>query len=265
MTAARPALSACGRSRARAAWSANHRRSSRSSCCWYDATLEQRDEDAGEAMCARNGIISALRSPAGSSTTAVRRPPRICSAMASSVPGIWSCADPSIARIDGGPTSGTSRTAAASARETTDAWRSASARRRGRRGVARVDQRSRGSNRCRRRSLRPKARVLSRRTGRAGQGRTRVSSGSGRATACLLGEVEVAEDGAPDPDRDTEEGDHRRMVRREAVRRRVSAEVVETQRSGWSMRTQDPSRGDHRRAAGMRPMPVVMKSRAAAR
>ena len=39
----------------------------------------------------------------------------------------------------------------------------------------------------------------------------------GEVAAALLGQVEVAEDLVPDPDRDAEEGVHRRVVRREAV------------------------------------------------
>ena len=52
------------------------------------------------------------------------------------------------------------------------------------------------------------------------------------AAVFLFRQVEVAEDHVPDPDRDAEEGLHGRMVRREAVGLRMSAQVVEPQRAG---------------------------------
>ena len=48
----------------------------------------------------------------------------------------------------------------------------------------------------------------------------------------LVGQVQVAEHLVADLDRDTEEGTHRRMVRREPVAVRVGAQVGESQRSG---------------------------------
>jgi hypothetical protein len=55
--------------------------------------------------------------------------------------------------------------------------------------------------------------------------------GGERATAVLLGEVQVAEDRAADAHRNPEERAHRRVVRREAVGTRVSTQVVEPQGS----------------------------------
>ena len=75
------------------------------------------------------------------------------------------------------------------------------------------------------------ARVLDRDRGLGGEQDDRrlvllVEVGAAR----LLGEVEVAVDDAAQADRDTEEGLHRRVVRREADRARILVEVVEAQR-----------------------------------
>ena len=53
-----------------------------------------------------------------------------------------------------------------------------------------------------------------------------------RFAAGLLGQVEVAEDGAPDPDRDAEERGHRRVVGREADRLRMGRQVGHPDRLG---------------------------------
>ena len=72
--------------------------------------------------------------------------------------------------------------------------------------------------------------------GHAGRGRERgddplVLLGE-VALADLLGQVEVAEHLVPDPHRHPEERPHRRVVRREAVRRGVLGDVVQPQRLG---------------------------------
>ncbi len=78
------------------------------------------------------------------------------------------------------------------------------------------------------------ARVLDHEAGRAGErlDQELVGLGEGQA-AVLLGQVQVAEDGAPDPHREAEEGDHGRMVRGEAEGPRVRTQVVEPDRLGF--------------------------------
>ena len=76
------------------------------------------------------------------------------------------------------------------------------------------------------------------------------------AAAGLLGQVEVAEHGAADPDRDPEEGGHRRVVRREPHRVRMRAEHGQPDRLRLlDEQAQDPLAA--REVADQRPLLVV--------
>ena len=91
------------------------------------------------------------------------------------------------------------------------------------------------NHRCRNRLCSNRSALCTAIPAAAARASTRTSS-SAVNSACppsrtvLLGEVQVAEHRVTHPDRDTEEGPHRRMMRRETDRRLVPAEVGQPQR-----------------------------------
>jgi hypothetical protein len=74
--------------------------------------------------------------------------------------------------------------------------------------------------------------VLDGEAGRAGEGDHQLLVGLREvASACLLGEVEIAEHGASDSHRHAEERLHRRVMRWKSVRRRMVPQILHPDRS----------------------------------